>query len=175
MSGFPKSYKPSHTKFIMEEKEFDLEKEYDILKQKHNLPEFKELAEDFDIEKIQDKETSFLIREIRRAINEKISAYIHLFENLINPNAPPMFVFSILRNISTSDKDTIKEIYKTLSKTQIETMKLDTIYNEQEEAKFINETFNKWQELKPTIHKLIENFEASFKTDNNSKKRSYFG
>jgi len=159
----------------MEEKEFDFEKAYSDLRQKHSLPEFKELAQDFDIEKIQDKETTFLIREIRRAINEKITAYIHLFENLINPNIPPMFIFSIIRNISQKDKDTIKETYKTLSKTQIEIMKLDTIYNENEETKFINETFNTWQKLKPTIYKLIEDFEASFETDDTTKKGSYFG
>jgi len=88
-----------------------------------------------------------------------------------------MFIFSILRNISTENKNTIKEIYKTLSKTQIETMKLDTIYNENKEAKFINDVFNTWQELKPTIHKLIliENFEANLEIDDTSKKRSYFG
>jgi len=54
-------------------------------------------------------------------------------------------------------------------------MKLDTIYNETAEAKFINDTFDTWQELKPTIHKLIENFKTSLETDDNSKKRSYFG
>ncbi|MEK0348131.1 MAG: hypothetical protein QQN44_07365, partial [Nitrosopumilus sp.] len=81
----------------MENEEFDFESAYNELKQKHDLPEFKRLAEDFDIEKISDKEPLFLIREIRRAINEKITAYINLFENLINPNAPPMFIFSILR------------------------------------------------------------------------------
>ena len=159
----------------METQDIDLEQEYNEIKKQHELPEYKNLAEDFDIEKIQDKETSFLLREIRRTINEKISAYIQLFETLINPNAPPMFVFSILRNISTKDKDTIKEIYKTLSKTQIEIMKLDTIYNEKNEAEFITETFNTWQKLKPKIHKLIEDFESSFETDDTTKKRSYFG
>jgi len=159
----------------MEQTDFDLKQAYLNLQQKHNLPEFTNLAQDFDIEKIQDKETTFLLREIRRAINEKITAYTQLFETLINPNAPPMFVFSILRNISTENKDTIKKTYKTLSKIQIEAMKLDTIYNETAEAKFINDTFDTWQELKPTIHKLIENFKTSLETDDNSKKRSYFG
>ena len=159
----------------METQNINLEQEYNEIKKEHNLPEFTAIAEDFDIEKIQEKETSFLLREIRRAINEKISAYIQLFETLINPNAPPMFVFSILRNISQKDKDTIKEIYKTLSKTQIEIMKLDTIYSEKSEANFINNTFLIWQELKPKIHKLIEDFESNFETDDTTKKRSYFG
>jgi len=158
----------------MENEEINFKETYDKLAQKHSLPEFKKIIEDFDIEKIQDKETTLLIREIRRTINEKIAAYIHLFETLINPTTPPMFVFSILRNISTEDKETIKKIYKAISRTQIEVMKLDTIYNEESEAKFINETFIIWQELKPTIYKLIERFESSFEEDDTSKKRSYF-
>ena len=158
----------------MENDEIDFKKIYNELAQKHNLPEFKKIAEDFDIEKIQDKESTFLIREVRRTINEKIAAYIHLLETLINPSSPPMFVFSILRNVSTEDKETIKKIYKALSRTQIEVMKLDTVYNEADEIKFINETFIVWQELKQTIYKLIERFESSFEEDDSTKKRSYF-
>ena len=159
----------------MEKDDFDFEAAYNELAQEHSLPEFQKIAEDFDIEKIQDKESIFLIREVRRTINEKISAYLHLFETLINPTAPPMFVFSIIRNMSETDKETIRKIYKALSRTQIEIMKLDTIYNEKQEAKFINETFIIWQEFKPTIMKLIENLETNFETDDTAKKRSYFG
>ena len=159
----------------MENTEFDFKPTYNELKLKHNLPEFEKLAEDFDIEKITDKEPIFPTREIRRVINEKITAYLHLFETLINPNAPPMFIFSILRNTSDKNKDNIREIYKTLSKIQVEAMKLDTIYKEDAEIKFINETFEAWQKLKLTIYKLIENFEASFEENDTSQKRSYFG
>ena len=101
----------------MENDEIDFEETYNELAQKKGLPEFKEIAEDFDIEKIQEKESSFLIREVRRSINEKIAAYIHLFETLINPTTPPMFVFSILRNITTEDKETIKKIYSIITNT----------------------------------------------------------
>lgn len=158
----------------MEKDKFDFRLKYNELRQKHNLPEFEKLAEDFDIEKIEDKESIFLIREIRRAVNEKITAYLHLFETLINPNTPPMFVFSILRNSSDKNKDTIREIYKILSKIQIKAMKLDTIYKEDIEVKFINETFSTWQELKLRIYKLIENFEANFEENDTSQNRSYF-
>ena len=108
----------------MEDEDFNLIADYDKLKQKYKLPEFDKLAEDFDIEKITEKESSFLIREIRRAINEKLSAYMHLFETFLNPTATPMFVFSILRGINEDDKGKIKDIYKTLSKLQIKVMKL---------------------------------------------------
>jgi hypothetical protein len=155
------------------EEQFNVEEQYNKLKEKYDLPEFKELTKDFDIEKNQDKESPFLLREIRRIINEKIGSYLHLFETLMNPTSPPMFVFSILRNISTEDKESIKEIYKELSKTQIEIMKLDTIYSEESESEFVSKTYQSWQALKPKIYKLIENFESSFETDDTSTKKSY--
>ncbi len=159
---------------MMENDEFDLESAYNKLKTEYDLPEFEKISEDFDVEKNIDKEPVFLMRDIRRIIVEKTSAYLQLFETLINPNSPPMFVFSILRNVSTEDKDTIKEIYKILSRIQIEAMKLDIIYKEDAEAKFIVETFNVWQKSKLTIYKLIEKFEMNFESDDTSKKRSYF-
>ena len=159
----------------MEEPEqYDIEADYQELKKQYNLPTFEALSQDFDIEKITDKEPGFLAREIRRAINEKITAYIHLFETLINPNGPPMFVFKILKNMPEKEKEQTQDFYKILSKTQIETMKLDTIYSEKEEVKFINKTFKTWQEIKPKIHALFESFETNFENGNTSKERSYF-
>jgi hypothetical protein len=69
------------------------------------------LSEDFDIEKVLEKE-GFLLRNIRRAISEKIVAYLHFFETLINPSSPPMFVFSFLKNLNEKDKQGIKDCYK---------------------------------------------------------------
>jgi hypothetical protein len=158
----------------MGNEKFNLKVAYEKLKEKYDLPEFEKLAEDFDIEKNIDKESNFILREIRRSITEKISGYLQLFEILINPSAPPMFIFSILRNISAEDKIIIKEVYKTLSKIQIEAMKLDVIYGEDNEETFIEETFGIWQKLKPTVYKLIEKFETNFEEDDASKKRSYF-
>ncbi|NPE26846.1 hypothetical protein HNV12_02480 [Methanococcoides sp. SA1] len=150
------------------------EEDYTNLAKQYNLPDFERLSQDFDIEKISDKETGYLAREIRRTINEKISAYIHLFETLINPQSPPMFVFKILKNMSKKEKEQIQEFYKILSKTQIEIMKLDTIYSEESEAAFIKHSFQTWQEMKSKINKLFESFETNFENGDTSKERSYF-
>lgn len=158
----------------MEKDEFDFEVEYEKLKENYDLPELEKLCEDFDVEKILDKETIFLIREIRRTMNDKISAYIHLFEMLINPSGPPMFVFRILKNMSAEEKEEIQNFYKTLSKTQLKVMKLDTVYSEKDEANFIIETFSVWQDMKKKIHKLFSSFEENFEKDDTSKGRSYF-
>lgn len=158
----------------MEEKKFDLKQSYDKLAQKHNLPEFRKLSEDFDIEVVGDKEPIFLIREIRRAINKKLSAYLQLFENLINPNSPPIFVFSILKNVSEEDRHSMKNIYEKLSLFQIEVMKLDTIYDEDKEVKFISDVYKAWQNLKFKIYNIMDNFKEDSENKNKTT-TSYFG
>jgi hypothetical protein len=158
-----------------ENKDFDFIKEYNLLKEKYGLPEFDLIARDFDAEKILEKETNFIVREVRIAISEKISSYLNLFETLINPSAPPIFIFSVLRNLNSENKETIKRIYKRLSKLQVEVMKLDTIYDESREVLYVKKALKEWQNLKVEIYDLIENFEKGLEEDNGSKNRGYFG
>ena len=159
----------------MKNEDFDLEATYNKLKQEYELPDFNELSEDFDIEKNIDKESIFLIREIRRTINEKLSAYMHLFETLLNPTATPIFMFSILRGINEDTKKKIKDIYEKLSKLQIKALMLDTIYSEQSEAEFIKASFDKWKDLKKEIYEIIKKFDENTKEKNESRERGYFG
>ena len=159
----------------MAEEKFDLRLEYSKLKKKYSLPEIGGICEDFDIEKAIEKESNFILRDIRRTINDKMSAYLHFFEMLINPNSPPMFIFSALRGLSDEDRNKIKEIYKELSKIQIDVMKLDTVYSEEKEALFLKKTFPLWQDLKKKILSIIEGFDKSLLDDEKIEKRGYFG
>jgi hypothetical protein len=152
-----------------------LKEDYKKVEEKFELPSFDKLEEDFDMEKILDKEEGILIRDVRRVILEKLSGYLHLFETLINPTSPPVFVFSFMKNLSEQDKKEIKEIYKELSRLQIETIKLDTIFDEKKEANFIKNAYSQWQNLKKRIYGLVEIFEKEFEKSNETKEKSYFG
>ncbi len=158
-----------------ENNNFDFIEGYDLLKEKYGLPEFDLIARDFDVEKVLEKETRFILREVRIAISEKISSYLNLFETLINPSSPPMFIFSVLRNLNSEDKEAIKKIYKRLSKFQIEAMKLDTIYEESKEVLYVKEAIKEWQNLKVEIYDLIDDLDKKSEEDNGSKNRGYFG
>jgi len=153
----------------------EIKQEYEKLKQIYNLPAFNQLAEDFDIEKNLDKPTSFILREIRRMISEKLSGYMHLLEAFLNPATPPIFIFTILKNSSEKEKETIREIYKKLAKLQLQALKLDTIYSEKNEADFIIKANLEWKELKQKSYNLFEQFEILFEENNNSKNKGYFG
>ena len=157
----------------MEEKEKTAQEQYESIS--HELPPFKQVTEDFDIEKVFEKESSFILRDIRHAILEKITAYSQLLETFQNPGSAPMFILNLLRNTNEKDKATIQETYSRLAKIQIDSIKLDTIYNEQNEATFIKETSEAWQEMKRTILDLIQKLEKETNKEAGSATRGYFG
>lgn len=160
----------------MTERSLKLVKEdYKKIEEKFNLPPFEKMMEDFDMEKLSEKEEGYMVRDVRRIVAEKIGAYMHLFEMLMNPSSPPMFVFSFMKNLSEQDKKVIKEVYKELSKIQIITIKLDTIYDEKKEADFIKKTNANWQILKKKVYALAETFEKEFEKNAETKEKSYFG
>jgi len=152
-----------------------IKEEFVELKEKHRLPEYIILEEDFEIDRLEEKEGDLQVKDIRKLIAEKTSAYLRFFETLINPASSPSFVFSFLKNQTASEIKEIKDCYKELSRMQIQTIKLDTIFNEQEEVKFINETAENWQHLKKRIFKLVENLEQKFEKNSIEKETSYFG
>jgi hypothetical protein len=152
-----------------------LKEDYKEFKEKYNLPEITLLAEDFDIEKMTERKPLFLLKDIRKIINERISSYLVLFEHFKNPSSSPMFIFSLLKNSNGSEKDIIEEVYKKIAKIELSSLKLDAIYNEEREADFIKKGFEEWQDLKKKIYNLLEKLENGFENSETSSKKSYYG
>lgn len=152
-----------------------LESTYESARVKYGLPSFEQLEEEFGISRAAESESKLVIREIRKTINDKLSSYLHLFENFMNPSSGPVFVFSLLKGIKEEDNKKIKEIYKKLAKIQIAVLKLETIYNEKAEAEFIKNIFKEWNSLKLEISEIIEKFDKNFDVSVNSSSKGYFG
>ena len=93
----------------------DLKKEYNELQKKYRLPIFDELNNDFQIEKISENETDFLLKEIRKLIAERFFNYLRFVESLLNPINVPMFVFSIVKTFSEKEKEKLTDVYKKLA------------------------------------------------------------
>src|SRR3990167_1000778 len=108
-----------------------LKEEYEKLQKKNKLPTFKELNEDFHIEKISEYETEILIREVRKFVGDKLANYMRFVENLINPVNAPMFVFSVIKLIEPEDKKRLSEIFKELMKKEIKFIEIDLEFDEE--------------------------------------------
>ncbi|MDO8517358.1 MAG: hypothetical protein Q7S33_04515 [Nanoarchaeota archaeon] len=152
-----------------------LKLDYAKFQEKYNLPTFEKLSEDFEIEKLIEKESIFLLKDISKVIFEKIGFYLRMLENLVNPSGHSMSIFLILKNLNEDDKEEINKIYRRLSKIELKTMKIDLVHDEKKEAEFIKETYNEWNEIKLQLYKLTEKFEKGFEENNKPAKNDYFG
>ena len=151
-----------------------LKKQYEVLRKKYKLPEFSKLNEDFEIEKLQDHESDFLLREVRRAIVEKMSAVLKFLEIMINPNEnSPAFVYAMIKEIKPETKKMIEAMYKELSTIEISSIMLDLDYIEKEEAKFVKDHAKKWEKTRKDLKVLIKNLDSMWKSEKPHK--SYFG
>ncbi len=152
-----------------------LKKQYAVLQKKYKLPGFSELNVDFEIEKLQDKETEHLLRGVRRTMIEKIANVVRFLEVLINPSETPtpMFVFAMMKNISSETKKAILNLYKELSSIEVSALALDISHDEKEEAQFINEVFKLWSSHKPELKEITKKLSIMGKKERSE--RGYLG
>jgi len=151
-----------------------LKEDYSKLQKKYGLPDFDKLNEDFGIEKTAQTETDFLIKEIRESIGETLENFLRFVEAILNPVNVPMFLFPIIKSLNTEEKNKLSEIYKKLSKLEIDALKLID-YSEKKEAEFIKNSYALWQEIKKDFVKIIEGVEKKIEIKSEKSERGYFG
>jgi len=152
-----------------------LKNSYSKLQKKHHFPNFKEMNEDFHIEKLADPEPEILIREIRKFLGDKLANYMRFVENLLNPVNVPMFIFSIVKLLESQDKKVLEEMYKELMKIEVRFIELDLEFNEEKEAKFILDSYNSWQVMKKNMLKIMGKIDAKWDDKAETNSKGYFG
>ena len=153
----------------------DLKKDYEEIKEKHDLPSFEELNKDFSIDQLTEHETDYLLREIRRAIADKISTYMRFVETILNPVNAPIFVFSLIKTINSEEKTKLSEVYKKLAKFEVRIIELDVDFSEKKEADFVKEAYEEWQEMKKDLLDVVEVIKKNWDNKFESGARGYFG
>ncbi|MAG10736.1 hypothetical protein CMI44_00280 [Candidatus Pacearchaeota archaeon] len=152
-----------------------LKEDYSKLKEKYSLPSFEELNKDFQIERAVEVQTDYLIRELRRLMAEKFSNYLRSIESIINPVNVPMFVFSIVKAMTSEDKKRLTTAYKKLVEIEISLVKVDVDFSEDNEAEFIKESYSAWQEIKKDVSNFVESVQKNWNNKIGSSDKGYFG
>jgi len=153
-----------------------LKENYSKIQEKYALPNFVELNEDFQIEKVADVETELLIKEIRKAVSEKFSSLLRFIESILNPvEASSIFMFSIINTISSEEKKRLNEIYKKLADNEIKILELEINFSEEKEAEFVKESYELWQEIKKDMQGVIETIKKNWNNKFEPGKNGYFG
>ncbi len=152
-----------------------LKKEYKKVQDKHKLPSFEKLNEDFHIEKAAEVESDFLIREVRKLVSEKPYNYLRFVETLINPVNAPMSILSVIKTLGQEEKDKLTEIYKKLVKNEVHLIEAEINFSEEREAEFIRSTWKMWQEIKKEFADVFKKVNESWENKSNGNNNKYLG
>ncbi|MBU2561669.1 MAG: hypothetical protein KKD17_05190 [Nanoarchaeota archaeon] len=139
-----------------------MEELYDGLKAKHRLPAFEVLDREFEISTIDDE--SFLLRNIRCRIVEKIESAVNLFDDMLHPESG----FASYREanvFSDSDRETIILLYKRLM--YFNRLSKELYFDDSDElnARFINDFMKEWPELKRSVLSFVKRLKDSWQKD----------
>jgi hypothetical protein len=151
----------------------EIKREYEVLAKKYSLPNFKQLNEEFEVERIN-HESETVLRAVRKAVMEKMINMLGFLEMFINPvNVPRMYI-PYIKSISAADKKEIDKIYDDVSALTMEGLDYEVDYSEEGEAKLIKKTFDMWNSVKPSLRKILANMRKPV-ADDSKKERSYYG
>ncbi len=148
--------------------------EYEKLKNKYKLPDFKELNEDFDVKKVEFNSETFL-RDIRKAMVLKFTSTLQFIELLLNPTNGSMFHLFLVKGINGTEKEILDKLFESLGIIEIDSFSLDVDYDEKKEAEFINSSLSLWNEMKPKLNSIISSLKQNWRKTTGRKEKSYFG
>ena len=153
-----------------------LKEDYEVLKAKYGLPEYKKLVEDFNsVERAYDSETDYLVREIRRYVADKFFNFHRFVEILLNPSNAPMYIFSMVKSFGADEKKKLSDIYKEIAKLEIRVMELDLNFSEKNEVDFIKDGFKLWQSIKKDFSDVLSVIKKNWDVKSEEGRRDYFG
>ncbi|MBU0957230.1 MAG: hypothetical protein KKF56_00310 [Nanoarchaeota archaeon] len=153
----------------------NLKNEYEKIQKKHKLPSFIDLNIDFDIEKLAEKESDLLIREVRRAMVDRVLVYLRFVETIMNPVNAPMFFMILTKHVDSKDKEILKNLYDDLGKLEIEALGIDNDYEEKKEADFINKLFKSWKSIKSDMGEISDNLRKYWDKAIEKSDKGYLG
>lgn len=146
--------------------EKEVEKQYNALKKKYSLPDFKDIDSEFDVSSID--QTTFLLRRICEKINEKIGNFIKILEELLQPEGSIKSLYE-LRYLDDNDKKNAYFLYKKLMIRSIDFLSLSLTSNEKAHAEFIKNKFNEWENIKEDLKPLLEKMKKSWEIETDIK------
>ncbi len=130
-----------------------LKTKYEKIGAKYKLPKFEDLDSEFEIRLIEDQH--FLIKEVRRAILNRIRSISAFFLPVLDPHPSELHSLVEMGAFNSKEKDALFKFYKKLSYWMHRGITVSMI-SEEAEAKFINDLWKDWPELKTKARGYME-------------------
>ena len=145
----------------------EIEKQYNELRKKCKLPEFKEIDLEFEISDLE--ETSFLLRGIIRRIAERLDFYTTMLEEILQPDTAKLYAMHESRVFEEDDKKKMFDFYRKLMILNRRSVEVSLENNDKEEASFINDFMDEWEKIKSELLFYVRKIRDSWKAETEIK------
>ena len=145
----------------------EIEAQYNELRKKYRLPEFRDINLEFEISDLE--EASFLLRAIIRRIAEKLDFHTTMVEDILQPDTSKPYSMHESRFFDEQEKKSMNEVYKQLMILSRQSIEALLAGNEKEEASFINGFTNEWKKIKLKLLSYITRMKDAWKTESEAK------
>ena len=145
----------------------ETEKQYNELKKKYKLPDFKELDFEFEISDME--ETNFLLRGIVRRISERLDFYTTMLEEILQPDTAKLYAMHESRVFEEEDKMKMFEFYRKLMILSRHSVEISLMSSEKEEASFINGFMSGWGKIKEELLSCVKRMKDSWNAEAETK------
>ena len=146
---------------------------FNELKKKHALPDFDGLNNEFEVSGIENKD--FLLREIRRKMDERVEAFLKMLNTVLQPETNIAELHEC-REFSEKDKEDIYRLFKRLMLMHDSSLLAGISCSEEEDARFISDTFKEWSKIKGQMKDILSKMRDAWKNDTNIKEElGYLG
>jgi len=131
---------------------------YDKIKKKYSvLPDYDELNIEFEIGSIENKE--FLLREIRRKIEEKFALFMERIAKTLQPEHISISEFYEFGCFTVDEKTKLFSLFRELRLQYRKFMNLDLILDYKKEAEAINSALKFWKSFRKKLLPFFESLE----------------
>lgn len=138
----------------------DIKKAYNELKKKHALPDFNEINDEFEISTIEHED--FLLREIRKKIDEKTEIFLKILNSVLQPETNITELHEC-KEFSEKEKERIFELYKRLMLMHNSGMMAYISCDDKDDASLISESFREWPQVKKQMLEITMKMRDAWK------------
>jgi hypothetical protein len=155
--------------------EQEIKERYEDLTKKYKLPPFNSLNNEFEISTIENKE--FLLREIRRKIDEKIELYVKLLEGILQPDTSSLSDMYECSVFNDKEKDVIFKLFKKLLFFHRFSIETSVGEDDKRSVEFINDFWKDWSGIKDEFSDFVKKMKEEWIKENKiiDEERRYLG
>lgn len=141
----------------------EIKKDYEELRKKYSLPDYKSMDDDFEISCIDDGDS--LLRDIDRKIAEKIEFFADIINSVLQPDTSSLTDMHECRFFNDAEKKVLFDLYKVLMGMHRASIELLIHNNEKETAEFIKDTCSKWGNVKKSIAATVRKMKETWQKE----------